>query len=102
MQKISLRSDAARCNGRYGRCATYAPGVTLVPWYMYAGFIAFVIAMLMVDLLLFHRDEEGGEPSVKESAAWVAVWVGLAVVVRNRRVGLEGIDDSRASISPAI
>ena len=51
----------------------------MVSWYMYAGFIAFVIAMLLVDLRLFHAKEEGGDPSVKQSAAWVAVWVGLAV-----------------------
>ena len=45
---------------------------------MYAGFIAFVLAMLLVDLRLFHRDTDE-EPSVRQSAAWVAVWVGLAV-----------------------
>lgn len=50
----------------------------MVPWYLYAGFIGFVIAMLLVDLRFFHTDSES-EPSVKQSAAWVAVWVGLAV-----------------------
>jgi tellurite resistance protein TerC len=44
---------------------------------MYVAFIAFVIAMLLVDLKLFHTEEH--EPTVKESATWVAVWVGLAV-----------------------
>ena len=44
---------------------------------MYVGFIAFVIAMLMVDLKLFHTEEH--EPTVKESGTWVAIWVGLAV-----------------------
>jgi tellurite resistance protein TerC len=48
-----------------------------VPWYFYAGFVAFVIAMLLIDLLFFHREEE--EPSVSKSAAWVTVWVSLAV-----------------------
>lgn len=48
------------------------------PWYLYAGFIAFVVAMLLVDLKLFHADIH--EPTVKESLAWVSVWVGLAVV----------------------
>jgi tellurite resistance protein TerC len=48
-----------------------------VPWFFYAVFVAFVIAMLLVDLLFFHKEEE--EPSVGKSAAWVAVWVGLAV-----------------------
>jgi tellurite resistance protein TerC len=44
---------------------------------MYAGFVAFVIAMLMVDLKLFHTEEH--EPTVKESATWVAIWISLAV-----------------------
>ncbi|MDQ3956155.1 MAG: TerC family protein [Actinomycetota bacterium] len=51
----------------------------MVSWYMYAGFIAFVIAMLLIDLKLFHTDSEK-EPEVRQSAAWVAVWVGLALV----------------------
>lgn len=46
---------------------------------MYAGFIAFVIAMLLVDLKLFHADEDVHEPTVKQSATWVAIWVGLAI-----------------------
>ena len=49
-----------------------------VPWFMYVGFIAFVLAMLVVDLKLFHAEEH--EPTVKESAAWVIVWVTLALV----------------------
>ncbi|MGH2756700.1 MAG: TerC/Alx family metal homeostasis membrane protein, partial [Actinomycetota bacterium] len=48
-----------------------------VAWYWFAGFIAFVIAMLLVDLKLFHAEEH--EPTVKESATWVAIWIGLAV-----------------------
>jgi tellurite resistance protein TerC len=48
------------------------------PWYLYAGFIAFVLAMLLVDLKLFHTEEH--EPSTRESATWVAVWVSLALV----------------------
>jgi tellurite resistance protein TerC len=48
-----------------------------VPWFFYAGFIVFVVAMLIVDLKLFHAEEH--EPSVRESATWVAIWVGLAL-----------------------
>ena len=48
-----------------------------VAWYMYVGFIAFVIAMLLVDLKLFHTETQ--EPSMKQSGAWVAVWVSLAI-----------------------
>jgi tellurite resistance protein TerC len=44
---------------------------------MYVAFVLFVIAMLLVDLKLFHTHEH--EPTVRESATWVAIWVGLAV-----------------------
>ena len=47
-------------------------------WYLYAGFIGFVIAMLFVDLKFFHAEEH--DPTPKESTTWVAVWVSLAVV----------------------
>ena len=49
-----------------------------VHWYYYAGFIAFVIAMLVVDLKFFHTEEH--EPTLKESATWLAVWISLAVI----------------------
>lgn len=49
-----------------------------VPLVFYAGFIAFIIAMLLVDLKLFHAEEH--EPTIKESATWVCVWVTLAVL----------------------
>lgn len=45
---------------------------------LYLGFIGFVVAMLYVDLRLFHR--EARQPSTKESGTWVAVWVALAGV----------------------
>ncbi len=47
------------------------------PWYLYAGFIAFVIAMLLVDLKVGHAEEH--EASTKEAAAWAVFWVGLGV-----------------------
>ena len=49
-----------------------------VPLVFYAGFIAFIIAMLLVDLKLFHAEEH--EPTIKESATWVGIWVTLAVL----------------------
>lgn len=48
-----------------------------VSWYVYAGFIAFVIAMLLVDLRLFHAEE--AEPKPKQSLTWVLIWVSLAI-----------------------
>jgi tellurite resistance protein TerC len=52
--------------------------LTDVPWFVYVAFIAFVIAMLLVDLKLFHAREH--EPTFRESATWVTVWVSLAIV----------------------
>lgn len=49
-----------------------------VDWYLYVAFIGFVIAMLLVDLKLFHAHEH--EPTFKESATWVAIWVSLALI----------------------
>jgi tellurite resistance protein TerC len=48
-----------------------------VSWWGYAAFIAFVIAMLLVDLKLFHAEEH--EPKPKESLIWVVVWIALGV-----------------------
>jgi tellurite resistance protein TerC len=66
-----------------------------VPWFVYAIFIGFVISMLLVDLKVFHSDPEE-EPSVKQSAVWVVVWIGLGVafgigilVLNGSKVGAE-------------
>jgi tellurite resistance protein TerC len=47
------------------------------PW-LYAGFTLFVLAMLALDLGVFHR--KAHEVSMKEAGAWSAVWVSLALV----------------------
>jgi len=44
---------------------------------LWGGFIAFVLAMLAIDLGVFHR--KAHEVSVKEAGAWSAVWVALAL-----------------------
>jgi tellurite resistance protein TerC len=46
-------------------------------WWFYAGFTVFVLAMLALDLGVFHRDAH--EVSVREAAAWSVVWVALAL-----------------------
>ncbi len=46
------------------------------PW-MWAGFLAFVLAMLAVDLGIFHRKAHA--VSLKEAGLWSAVWVALAL-----------------------
>jgi tellurite resistance protein TerC len=45
---------------------------------LWAGFIAFVIAMLALDLGLFHK--EAHEVSMKEAAGWSLVWVIFAAI----------------------
>jgi tellurite resistance protein TerC len=47
------------------------------PWFWVA-FIAFVLAMLALDLGVFHRTPHEVKP--KEAGIWVAVWVALALV----------------------
>jgi tellurite resistance protein TerC len=49
-----------------------------VAWWVYVAFIAFVLAMLLVDLKVFHREEH--EPNFKESLAWFFVWFGLGII----------------------
>jgi tellurite resistance protein TerC len=44
---------------------------------LWAGFVAFVLAMLAVDLGVFHR--RAHEVRLREAAVWSAVWVGLAL-----------------------
>ena len=46
--------------------------------WLWIGFNAFVLAMLAVDLLVFHRDAHVVRAS--EAAAWTTVWIVLAVV----------------------
>ncbi|HEU5173935.1 MAG TPA: TerC family protein [Gemmatimonadaceae bacterium] len=46
-------------------------------WF-WVGFIAFVLAMLALDLGVFHRDAHEVKP--REAGIWVAVWVALALV----------------------
>ncbi len=46
-------------------------------WWVYASFTAFVLAMLALDLGVFHRDAH--EVTVREAAAWSIVWVALAL-----------------------
>ncbi len=44
----------------------------------WVGFNVFVLAMLLVDLLVFHRKPH--EVSLKEALTWSAVWIGMALL----------------------
>ncbi|MEK6718825.1 MAG: hypothetical protein AABZ16_15180, partial [candidate division NC10 bacterium] len=46
-------------------------------WWFYAGFTAFVLLLLALDLGVFHRDAH--EVRFREAATWSAVWVSLAL-----------------------
>lgn len=45
--------------------------------WLYGGFLAFVIAMLLIDLKVFHG--EAKEVSTKEAGGWATFWIGLGV-----------------------
>jgi tellurite resistance protein TerC len=45
--------------------------------WLWGGFTAFVLAMLALDLGVFHR--KAHEVSVREAGTWSAVWIGLAL-----------------------
>lgn len=47
------------------------------PW-VWAGFVGFVLAMLALDLGVFHRKVH--EITMREAAIWTAIWVGLALL----------------------
>ena len=51
--------------------------MTTTPW-LYIAFTAFVLAMLALDLGVFHRKAHAVKP--KEAGAWVAVWRSLALL----------------------
>jgi tellurite resistance protein TerC len=50
--------------------------LTLGSWPLWAGFLAFVAAMLAVDLGVFHR--RAHVVSLREATVWSAVWIALA------------------------
>lgn len=46
------------------------------PW-LYAGFLAFVLAALLIDLKVFHAEEKA--VTIKESGIWATIWISLGV-----------------------
>ena len=44
---------------------------------MWAAFVAFILAMLALDLFVLHRDAH--EVSFKEAAIWSGVWISLGL-----------------------
>jgi len=48
-----------------------------VELWVWGGFVAFIVAMLLLDLLVFHR--RAHVVSIREALAWTAFWIVLAV-----------------------
>jgi tellurite resistance protein TerC len=68
--------SAARYTER--RTVPLMPFETIGSPLLWLGFVAFVLAMLAIDLGVFHRTVH--EVGVREAAAWSAVWVTLAAI----------------------
>lgn len=47
-------------------------------WWLYVGFVAFVLVVLALDLGVFHK--QAHEVGFKEASIWTGVWIGLALV----------------------
>jgi tellurite resistance protein TerC len=47
-------------------------------WWFYAGFTAFVVVLLLLDLGLFHRKDHA--VGFREASLWTLAWMGLAAV----------------------
>lgn len=47
-------------------------------WWFYAGFTAFVLVLLALDLGVFHK--KAHEVSFKEASLWTTIWISLAFV----------------------
>lgn len=50
----------------------------VIDGYVWAGFIAFVILLLAIDLGVFHRKSH--EVKIKEALIWSAIWISLALI----------------------
>jgi tellurite resistance protein TerC len=58
--------------------AANVPLLPPVAWQAWAGFAALVVALLTLDLIVFHRQIH--IPTLRESAGWVMFWVSLAIL----------------------
>ena len=68
--------------------------------WLWVGFNVFVLAMLALDLGVFHR--KAHVVSLKESLTWTVVWIGAGAGVQRGRLALRRLDRRRWSSSPVI
>lgn len=47
-------------------------------WWVYLGFVIFVLAVLVIDLGVFHK--KAHEVSFKEASIWTAIWISLSLI----------------------
>jgi tellurite resistance protein TerC len=78
-------------------------------WTFYAGFIGFVLALLLLDLGVFHKKSH--VVSIKESVVWSTIWISLALLFNvglyyyalqkfptdPRLIGIPGFDAAQAA-----
>ncbi|MBA3847869.1 MAG: TerC family protein [Planctomycetes bacterium] len=69
-------------------------------WWLYGAFIGLVLAVLALDLLVFHRNAH--VVSMKEAGAWTAAWVALAGVVNLAFWAWARHDLARRGLDPAL
>ena len=55
-----------------------------VPVWAWAAFLAFVIAMLALDVFVLHR--KAHEVSLREAGVWSAVWIALGLEIGRAHV----------------
>lgn len=60
------------------------------PWLMWLGFNLFILALLALDLGVFHRRDH--EVSAKEAAVWTVVWIAVALAFAGLIYSWRGAD----------
>jgi tellurite resistance protein TerC len=60
------------------QAATGADPAFSMPVWGWAAFVGFIVALLLVDLLVVHRDAH--VVSAREAATWSAIWIGLGLL----------------------
>ncbi len=50
----------------------------MVEWWAWAAVLLFIVAMLLVDLLVFHREEHA--VGTREAAGWSVAWITVSLL----------------------
>ena len=72
-----LVTDRYRSTGQTG-CMVLVANISMDTVFLWGGFIALVMFFLALDLGVFHRNAH--VPSIRESLAWTAVWIVVALL----------------------